>query len=315
MSETPCLEIKLPHINFNFQNPILNASGTFYPASFDQLCPLAKCMGGIVTKTVTPTAKTGNSQPRTVELPGIGMLNSIGLQNPGLAYTLEKDLESLSTYHLPIILSIAATSLQEFSQMSEQIVSVQSQYPNLLALEINLSCPNVDKGGLDFGSSCDGITEVVKTVRDIWPGVLWAKLTPNAGNIIPLAGAAVEAGASGITAINTLLGVAIDIRRRRPILPRVSGGYSGPGVKPVALHAVWQLYKHFPEIPIIGIGGIQSLDDTLEFMMAGASLIQVGTACFARPTLFEDIHNGLTQFARQEGLAHLQELVGCAHSQ
>ncbi len=313
MSTTPSLKIELPQMNF--QNPILNASGTFYPASFDRLCSLSKCMGGIVTKTVTPMAKTGNSQPRTVELPGIGMLNSIGLQNPGLAYTLEKDLETLSMYHLPIILSIAATSLAEFSQMSEQIMTACGQYPHLIALEINLSCPNVDKGGLDFGSSCDGITEVVKTVGDIWPGALWAKLTPNAGNIVPLAGAAIEAGASGITAINTLLGVAIDLRKRKPILPRVSGGYSGPGVKPVALHAVWQLYKHFPETPIIGIGGIQSLDDTLEFMMAGASLVQIGTACFARPTVFEDIHNGLNQFARQEGLAHLQELVGCAHSQ
>ena len=182
------------------------------------------------------------------------------------------------------------------------------------ALELNLSCPNVEKGGVHFGSAADSVREALQAVTAVFKKPVFAKLTPNVGDIVSIGGAAVEGGAAGLTAINTVLGAAIDIRRKIPCLPRVSAGYSGPGIKPVAVHAIWNLHKHFPEIPIMGVGGISTVEDVLEFLMAGASLVQVGTICFREPMIFQQITQQLQAYCRAEGLTSIAELSGCAHA-
>jgi dihydroorotate dehydrogenase (NAD+) catalytic subunit len=295
-----------------FANVLLNASGAFNAHLFNELYPLQENLGGIVTKTVTNQPLAGNIQPRTVELPGIGMLNSIGLQNPGLAYSLEKDIPALKAYGLPVILSISAHSSAEFAQMAETALS----HPNgsmIEALELNLSCPNVEKGGVHFGSAQDSVKAALKAVTAVCAKPVFAKLTPNVGDIVAIGGAAIEGGAAGLTAINTVLGAAIDIRKKKPVMPRVSAGYSGPGIKPVAIHAIWNLHKHFPETPIMGVGGISTAEDVLEFLMAGASLVQIGTICFRNPLIFQQITTQLQEYCQAEHLSQLSELCGCAH--
>jgi dihydroorotate dehydrogenase (NAD+) catalytic subunit len=292
-------------------SPILNASGAFNPAVFGQLFSLNQCLGGIVTKTTTAKPSVGNAQYRTAELPGVGMLNSIGLQNPGLAYVLEQDVPDLARYDLPLIISISACSNDEFSAMAEAI----SQHPQaslIKAVELNLSCPNVDKGGSHFGSDPASVQGAVAAVAGAFNKPIFAKLTPNVTNMLPIAEAALAGGATGLTAINTVMGAKIDIKRRKPVLAKVSGGYSGPGIKPVAIHWVYQLRKHFPTTPIIGVGGITCANDVLEFLMAGANAVQVGTIAFRTPMVFSTMMTQLEAFAHAEGVSQLSDLVGCA---
>ncbi len=296
-----------------FDSPLLNASGAFNASLFNTLHPLKQALGGIVTKTVTQAPLVGNQQPRTTELPGIGMLNSIGLQNPGLVYTLEKDIPALHAYGLPVVLSISAHSSTEFAKMAEWALT-HANGAMIDALELNLSCPNVEKGGVHFGSAADSVRQALQAVVSVCSKPVFAKLTPNVTDIVAIGGAAIEGGASGLTAINTVLGVAIDTQKRKPVMPRVSAGYSGPGIKPIALHAVWNLYKHFPETPIMGVGGIANAQDVLEFLMAGASLVQVGTICFREPLVFKTIADELQTWCASEGVGSLSELSGCAHA-
>ncbi len=295
-----------------FPNVVLNASGCFNPTLFNQLSPLDNKLGGIVSKTVTAQPRTGNWQQRTVELPGIGMLNSIGLQNAGLDYFLEKDAEEFHRYNVPVILSMAAASIEEFRTMAQKIVS----HPNsdkISAIELNLSCPNVAKGGVDFGHSPSIVTQAVKATLDHVQKPVFAKLTPNITSMLPVAEAAINAGVSGLTAMNTLLGTSINLKTKKPYLPRVSGGYSGPGVKPVALHHVWQLHKAFPQTPVIGVGGIQTANDVLEFLLAGASLVQLGTGCFRNPMAFDQLTSKLSDYMTNNDIENLGELTGQAH--
>ncbi len=304
------LAVTLADIRFN--TPVLNASGAFNPALFSEMYLLKQALGAIVTKTVTQEPKVGNMQPRTVELPGIGMLNSIGLQNPGLASFLEVESVELAQHQVPLVLSISADSNQAFAEMAEAVMA----HPNgshVAAIEVNLSCPNVEKGGVEFCSQPQMVLEAVQSVCSAFHRPVFAKLTPNTADIVPIAAAAIEGGASALTAINTVYGAAVDIKTRTPILKRVSGGYSGPGIKPIALHHIWRLYHHFPDTPIIGVGGIASVEDVLEFMMAGASLVQVGTACFREPMLFQELVVGLQRFCQEEGITSLSDLTGCAH--
>jgi dihydroorotate dehydrogenase (NAD+) catalytic subunit len=314
MSVTPSASPSLGRTvaGLTFPGVVLNASGAFNATLFNDLFPLAETLGGIVTKTVTREPQVGNRQPRTVELPGIGMLNSIGLQNPGLAYTLDKDLPALGAFGLPVLLSLSAHSSGAFAQMAEAVLGHPSAQI-VSALELNLSCPNVEKGGVHFGSAPDSVREALRAVTAVWRKPVFAKLTPNVTDIVSVGAAAIEGGAHGLTAINTVLGVAIDIKARKPVMPRVSAGYSGPGIKPVALHAVWNLHKHFPETPIIGVGGISTVEDVLEFLMAGASLVQVGTACFRQPMVFRTLPEGLRAFCEVENIRDIAELTGCAH--
>jgi dihydroorotate dehydrogenase (NAD+) catalytic subunit len=311
------MSLLAPHLGItvagiDFSSVLLNASGAFNAPFFNQLYPLNQALGGIVTKTVTREPLAGNPQARTVELPGIGMLNSIGLQNPGLLYTLEQDIPALKHYGLPVILSISAHSSTDFAHMAEFALS-HANGRLIEALELNLSCPNVEKGGVHFGSAADSVREALKAVTSVWERPVFAKLTPNVGDIVSIGGAAIEGGAAGLTAINTVLGASIDIRRKKPSLPRVSAGYSGPGIKPIALHAIWNLHKHFPETPIMGVGGISTAEDVLEFLMAGASLVQVGTICFREPMIFKAITENLQQYCQAEQLTSIAALRGCAH--
>lgn len=294
--------------------PVLNASGCFNPMGFDQLTPLNKCLGAIVTKTITPQPRCGNVQQRTAEIAGVGMLNSIGLQNPGMAMTLKTDIPDFLTTGVPVIASIAATSVEEFGVMV-QTMDQDLAGRAIVGYEVNLSCPNVAKGGVDFGRNPSLITDILTVLTEHTHKPCFAKLTPNVDTMVPMAEAAVDGGAAGITAINTLLGAHIDIRQRRLSLSRGSGGYSGPGVKPVAIHHVCQLRKALPEhIPIIGVGGAQCADDVIEFMMAGASVVQVGTSCFRNPGVFEQLRDELLEFTEREGLNQITDIVGCVHN-
>jgi dihydroorotate dehydrogenase (NAD+) catalytic subunit len=316
ISEQNALSVEIAGVRF--PSPILNASGAFNPVLFDQIAPLRETLGAIVTKTVTPQPLMGNPQYRTVELPGVGMLNSIGLQNPGLVGYLDGEASVFKAFGLPVILSISANSSSQFQQMVEALLV----HPNAACvdgLEVNLSCPNVEKGGAHFGTIPEYVYEAISAIRQVWPGLLFAKLTPNVTDIAAIGEAAVSGGATGLTAINTVMGAAIDIQEKKPILKRVSGGYSGPGIKPIAVHAVWTLRKRFPTVPIMAVGGASSVEDILEFMMAGASLVQVGTQCFRQPKVFAEIHQQLKQYVQEqsvndEQLKSISDIIGCAHA-
>ncbi|XVJ50603.1 MAG: dihydroorotate dehydrogenase [Vampirovibrio sp.] len=293
-------------------SPIMNASGTFNSDVFAQLFSLTHYLGAMVSKTVTPQASSGNPQQRSVELRSIGMLNSIGLQGKGLAWTLEHDLPHWHQAHgLPLILSISADSEAAFQQMAIQIEQYANQY-HLKGIEVNVSCPNVHAGGAIFGASPQWVTRVVEAIRPATQLPLWVKLTPNTPHVVAVAEAAVAAGANGLTAINTVLGAHVDIKRRRPSLAKISGGYSGRGIKPIAIHHILQIAKALPHTPIIGVGGIERAEDVLEFLMAGASAVQIGTECFRSPAVFVDILQGLDTWCQAEGVKSLQELMGVA---
>src|SRR5215475_1154138 len=259
------------------QNPILVASGTFgYAREMAGAVDFAK-LGGIIPKTVTRHPRIGNPPPRTVETPS-GMLNAIGLDNDGIDHFIAHHLPYLRTLPTAIIANIAGKNENEFIEMARQI----GRETGLAALELNLSCPNV-AGGVDFATDPDVTRRVVKEVRAVCPLPIIAKLTPNVTDIIPIARAAAEAGADALSLINTFIGLAVDWKRRRPILGNVTGGLSGPAIKPLALRLVWNTARQV-QVPIIGVGGIATLDDVMEFLVAGASAVQLGTVNFYDPT-------------------------------
>lgn len=283
-------------------NPVMFASGTFgnivdgYP-----LRDLSR-LGALVPKTVTFHPRTGNLPPRTVETPS-GLLNSIGLDNDGLTAFIERRLPSVVGIGPPVILSIAAKNEDEFVQMAEVLETT----PGVAAIELNLSCPNV-AGGIDFATDplrCHGL---VHRVRQRFTRPILAKLTPNTGDVVSVARAAAEAGADGITAVNTMLGLAVDWRKRRPRLGGFFGGLSGPAIKPVALRIVYQI-AHAVDIPVIAAGGIVGIDDAMEFFVTGASAIQVGTGSFFRPTAAWEIIDGLPAALRELGASALRQIV------
>jgi len=259
-------------------NPVLVASGTFgYAREATAFVDFPR-LGGIIPKTVTPLPRAGNPPPRTVETSS-GLLNSIGLDNDGLEAFFEKHLDYLLTLGCPIIANVAGHNADEFMRMGERL----NDFPGLAAVELNISCPNV-AGGVDFASKPELAHQVISGVRNVCRLPVIAKLTPNVTNIVDIADAARQAGADAVTLINTLLGMAINWRKRKPILGNVVGGLSGPAIKPVALRMVYQVAQKV-DIPIIGVGGIQCLDDVMEFLVAGASAVQIGTASFYDPGL------------------------------
>lgn len=291
---------------------IMNASGAFNPAVFSRMFPLKYTLGALVSKTVTPNASAGNPQQRTVELPGIGMLNSIGLQGKGIIYTMARDVPEWQNAHqLPLFLSLSATSEEEFALVARYI-EAHANRAALSAIELNVSCPNVHAGGALFGSSPEWVGKAVKAVASETRLPLWVKLSPNAPDVLAVAETAVKAGATGLTAINTVMGAHVDIRRRKPSLNRISGGYSGPGIKPIAIHHLLSLKRALPETPMIGVGGITNAEDVLEFLMAGASAVQVGTQCFTSPAVFPDILQQLEAWCEAEGVSKLGDIVGVA---
>ena len=285
------------------KNPILVASGTFgYAKEMSAFVDFGQ-LGGIIPKTVTPLPRPGNPPPRTVETTG-GMLNSIGLDNDGFDQFVAEKLPYLLSLGTSVIVNIAGKAMEEFERMAR----VLDQYPQIAAVELNISCPNVS-GGVDFGTDPGLAGEVVRSVRLACRLPVIAKLTPNVTSVIPIARAAAEAGADAVSLVNTFQGMAIDWKKRRPILGNVLGGLSGPAIKPLALRIVWQVRQAL-SIPIIGIGGIQTLDDVMEFLLAGATAIQVGTANFYNPGLANQLVRELPDALRLLGANSPAEVVG-----
>ena len=284
-------------------NPILVASGTFgYAREMSAFVDFRR-LGGIIPKTITPLPRAGNPTPRTVETPS-GMLNSIGLDNDGLDAFIEKHLPYLLSHGTAVIANVAGKNTDEFVQMAARL----GQFPQLAGIELNISCPNVS-GGIDYGTDPALAREVVQAVRGACPLPVIAKLTPNVTNIVAIAAAAAEAGADAVSLVNTFQGMAIDWRRRKPVLGNVIGGLSGPAIKPLALRCVWQVARQVP-VPVIGIGGIQSIDDVLEFLVAGASAVQIGTANFYNPGVSVRLVDELMAALQEEGVSRVREIVG-----
>src|SRR5436309_465991 len=295
------LSISLGRLRLN--NPILVASGTFgYAREMAGGVDFAQ-LGGIIPKTVTRQPRAGNPPPRTVETPS-GMLNAIGLDNDGIEHFIHHHLPYLRSLPTAIIANIAGKNEGEFVEMAERLGSE----PGLAALELNLSCPNV-AGGVDFATDPEVTHRVVQRVRQVCPLPLLAKLTPNVTDVAAIAQAAAEAGADAVSLVNTFIGMAIDWRRRRPVLGNVTGGLSGPAIKPLALRMVWQVARRVP-VPVVGVGGIATVDDVMEFLVAGASAVQLGTVNFYDPTAAQRIVGQLPDALAQLGAQSVREVVG-----
>ena len=291
----------------HLKNPILVASGTFgYAREMSGIVDFAQ-LGGIIPKTVTRHPRAGNAPPRTIETPS-GMLNAIGLDNDGIEHFLHHHLPYLRTLPTVILANIAGENEDDFVDMAVML----GREEGLAGVELNLSCPNV-AGGIDFAIDPDVTRRVVQRVRAVCPLPIVAKLTPNVTNIVPIARAAAEAGADALSLGNTFVGMAIDWRRRRPILANVTGGLSGPAIKPLALRLVWQVARQ-ARVPIIGVGGIATIDDVMEFLVAGASAVQLGTVNFYDPTASARVVGQLHEALGQLGANSVRELVGTLES-
>ena len=275
------------------KNPVLVASGTF--GYVREMAPFVRVerLGGVIPKTVTAKPRAGNPTPRTVETAS-GLLNAIGLDNDGIDHFRTHHLPYLRTVGTAVVANIAGEDEEQFVRMAADL----GDEPGLAAVELNLSCPNVSHG-LDLGIDPAAVARVVRRCREACPYPIVAKLTPNVTDVVAIARAAHEAGADAVSLINTVLGLVVDWRRRRPILANDVGGLSGPAIKPIALRMVWQVHRALPDLPIIGIGGIRSADDALEFLVAGASAVQVGTATFADPSLADRLVDELPAAARR----------------
>ncbi len=288
----------------SLKNPILTASGTFgYGREFAELYDLS-LLGGMVVKGTTAEPRKGNGVPRIAETPA-GLLNSVGLQNPGIDRVIESELPFLRAFDTACIVNIAGHSVEDYRIVAEKLAGVAG----VDAVEVNISCPNVASGGMSFGTDPAVAAAVTQAVRAVWQGPLIVKLTPNVTDIVCIAKAVEDAGADALSLINTLQGMAIDIRSRRPILANTMGGLSGPAVKPVALRMVYQVARAV-QIPVIGLGGIGSATDVVEFLLAGASAVQVGSANFQNPYICPQIIEELEQWLEKEGIADIRELIG-----
>ncbi len=304
----PQVDLSVELAGLSLANPVLVASGTFgYGTEYADLVNISR-LGGICTKTVTLEPRAGNPPPRICETPA-GMLNAIGLQNPGVDVFISEKMPALRELGVPIIVNIAGESVADYVSLAERL----SDCADIAALELNLSCPNVKRGGMEFGIRSELTKQVVAAVREVTKLPLIAKLSPNVTNIVGIGEAARDGGADALSLINTLLAMSIDIDRCRPLLANVTGGLSGPAIRPVAVRMVWEVAQAV-DLPIIGMGGITSAADALEFIMAGATAVAVGTANFVEPTVAERIINDLESFCQQTGVAHVADLIGAAHS-
>lgn len=296
------LNVELPGLSL--KNPIMPASGCFgfgreYSTYYD-----LSLLGAIMIKATTPLARYGNQTPRITETPS-GMLNAIGLQNPGLEEVIAKELPWLNQYDVPIIANVAGSTEDDYVQVAREI----SQVSNVHALELNISCPNVKSGGIAFGTIPKVAEQLTKKVKDVSQVPVYVKLSPNVTNIVDMAKAVEAGGADGLTMINTLIGMSLDIKTAKPILANKIGGLSGPAIKPVAIRMIYEVSQSV-NLPIIGMGGIQTVEDVIEFLYAGASAVAVGTANFVDPysckTLIEELPNKLQQL----GYEHVTDCIG-----
>jgi dihydroorotate dehydrogenase (NAD+) catalytic subunit len=302
MSDSVDLSVQIG--NLRLKNPVLTASGTFgYGAEFDGLIDLNR-LGGLVVKGISLLPAKGNPPPRIVET-ACGMLNAIGLENVGLEAFIKDKLPFLKTLLVPVIANIYGKTVDEYVRLAERLEAVDS----VAGVEVNISCPNVKAGGVAFGVDPDAAYEVVKAVRHKTKKPVIAKLSPNVTDITEIARKVEDAGADAISLINTLTGMAIDIDTRRPVLANITGGLSGPAIKPVALRMVWQTAR-VVKVPLIGIGGIMTARDALEFMLAGASAVQIGTANFINPRATMEILDGITGYLIHNGIGKAKDLIG-----
>lgn len=286
------------------RNPVMTASGTFGSGrDYADLVDISR-LGALVTKGVSLEPWAGNPSPRIAETPS-GMLNSIGLQNAGLDAFVANDLAWLAPQDVPVIVNVHGHSAEDFARICERLDAEDA----VDAFELNVSCPNVDAGGMAFGTTCEGVTAVTEAARRMTGKPIIVKLSPNVTDIVSIAKAAEAAGADVVSLINTLLGMAIDVDTFRPKLGRVVGGLSGPAVKPVALRMVWQVANAL-FVPVVGMGGILDATDAVEFMLAGASAVAVGTATFVDPAAANHIVEGLGEFCRRRGIARAADLTG-----
>ncbi|CAM3796150.1 dihydroorotate dehydrogenase [Bacillus subtilis] len=296
------LEVKLPGLDM--KNPIIPASGCFgFGKEFSRFYDLS-CLGAIMIKATTKEPRFGNPTPRVAET-GAGMLNAIGLQNPGLDSVLHNELPWLEQFDTPIIANVAGSQVEDYVEVAEHI----SKAPNVQALELNISCPNVKTGGIAFGTNPQMAADLTKAVKEVSDVPVYVKLSPNVANITEIALAIEEAGADGLTMINTLIGMRLDLKTGKPILANKTGGLSGPAVKPVAIRMVYEV-SQMVNIPIIGMGGVQTAEDALEFLLAGASAVAVGTANFVNPFACPEIIEQLPSVLRQYGYQSIEECIG-----
>lgn len=302
MNKKPDLKVALGHIEL--QNPVLTASGTFgYAREFEGLMDLNR-LGAIVVKGLALQPTKGNPPPRIVETP-CGMLNAIGLENVGIDAFADQKLPFLKTLSPPIFANIYGTRIEDYAELAARLDALEG----IAGVEVNISCPNVKAGGIAFGADPQAAYRVVAAVRGQTAKHVMIKLSPNVTDITLIARAAEEAGADSLSLINTITGMAIDLETRRPKIANITGGLSGPAIKPVALRMVWQVAQ-VAEIPVVGIGGILTAGDALEFLIAGASAVQIGTANFINPQVTTDIIDGIEMFLAQRKIGSVTDIIG-----
>lgn len=290
--------------NLALKNPVMTASGTFgYGIEFADFVNLNR-LGGFIVKGTTLHPREGNDYPRMAETAG-GMLNCVGLQNKGVDYFCEKIYPQLAHLDTNVLVNVSGSTPEDYAECAARIATL----PNIPAIELNISCPNVKNGGMAFGVTCEGAATVVKAVRAAYPKTLIVKLSPNVTNIADIARAVEAEGADSVSLINTLMGMSIDIERRRSRLSIGTGGLSGPCVKPVALRMVWQVAKAV-NIPVVGLGGIMNTTDAIEFLMAGATAIEIGTANFIDPAITEKVVDGINEWLDAHGVKDIHEIIG-----
>lgn len=290
--------------NLSLKNPVMTASGTFgYGLEFADFVPLDG-IGGIIVKGTTLHARQGNDYPRMAETPQ-GMLNCVGLQNKGVDYFCNNIYPQIKDIDTNMIVNVSGSSVDDYAECAARIDALEK----IPAIELNISCPNVRQGGMAFGVSCEGAESVVRAVRKRYSKTLIVKLSPNVTNIADIARVCEAEGADSVSLINTLMGMAIDIEKRRPVLSIATGGLSGPAVKPVALRMVWQVAKAV-KIPVVGLGGISTAEDAIEFLMAGATAIEIGTANFVDPQVTIKVRDGISQWLDKHGCHSVTEIIG-----
>jgi dihydroorotate dehydrogenase (NAD+) catalytic subunit len=290
--------------DLHFKNPVITASGTFgYGSEFDDFLDVSR-LGGIILKGTTLEPREGHLYPRMAETPS-GMLNAVGLQNKGIDYFEGSIYPRVLNYNTNIIVNINGSYIEDYIALAERINKLEK----IPAIELNISCPNVKMGGMAFGTNLDSAREVTREVRSVYSKKLIVKLSPNVTNIVDFARVVEEEGADSISLINTLLGMAVDVSKMKPALSTITGGLSGPAIKPVALRMVWQV-ANAVKIPVIGMGGIMSAYDALEFILAGASAIEVGTASFIDPRASIKILEGIEDYLIKKGFSDIKEIVG-----
>ena len=295
------------NVNINkleLKNPVMTASGAFgYGLEFNDFISIDE-IGGIIVKGTTLEPRQGNDYPRMAEVPS-GMLNCVGLQNKGVEYFCSNIYPQIKDIDTNMIVNVSGSTLEDYASCAARI----NELDNIPAIELNISCPNVKAGGMAFGVTASGAASVVKAVREVYNKTLIVKLSPNVTSVVDIAKACEAEGADSVSLINTLMGMAIDIEKRKPILSIATGGLSGPAVKPVALRMVWQVAKAV-NIPVIGLGGISSATDAIEFLMAGATAIQIGTANFLDPTITIKVRDGINQWLDEHNISDVNDIIG-----